>query len=248
MSEPVVRLHLFFATQNNTAVILRQGPTKQFRLILWHRDTDAFEDGQWLKHKVYVERCDLSPDGSHFIYFVLDGKWSADTQGSYTVISRPPYFTALALFPQGDTWGGGGVFLDDVHYYAHGGADIIGRDQGLSRISLGEPSKGCTTGIRLQNGQRAPLDRAATRRLLDEPKANDIYELHNRMAVPRGDLLDRYDTLGGKLYHRRGENLELIRDFTDMSFEEVIAPYDWRHDPEDPSANQHWHPLGGGKE
>ena len=71
MSKPVVRLHLFFATENDTAVVLRQGPTKQFCLILWHRDTDTFEDGQWLKHKVYVDWCDLSPDGCHFIYFMI---------------------------------------------------------------------------------------------------------------------------------------------------------------------------------
>ena len=67
------------------------------------------------------------------------------------------------------------------------------------------------------------------------------------MAVPRGGLLDRYDTLGGKLYRRRGQELELIRDFADMRFEEIIAPYDWRHDPDDPSAGQRWHPLGGDK-
>ncbi len=62
-SAPTLRLHLFFATQNDRAVILRQGPSKLFRMILWHRDTDRFEDGQWLKHKVYPDRCALSPDG-----------------------------------------------------------------------------------------------------------------------------------------------------------------------------------------
>ena len=70
-TEPYIRLHLFFATENDRAVILRQGPARQFRMILWHRDSDTFEDGQWIKTKVYVERCDLSPDGRHFIYFAL---------------------------------------------------------------------------------------------------------------------------------------------------------------------------------
>jgi len=92
---PVIRLHLFFARDNDRAVILRQGPSDVFRLILWHRDSDRFEDGQWLKHKVYTDRCDLSPDGRHFLYFALDGKWGSAARGSYTAISRPPFFTAL---------------------------------------------------------------------------------------------------------------------------------------------------------
>lgn len=243
-TDPIIRLHLYFATENDRALILRQGPSKQYRMILWHRDTDTFEDGQWIKNKVYIERCSLSPDGKHFLYFLLDGRWSADARGSFTALSRPPYWTALALFPEGDTWGGGGVFLDDTHYFAYGDADIIGRDEGLARVNLGEPEKGCTTGIRLVSGGRAPLDRAATKRLLAEPRPKDVWDLYQRMAVPEGDALDRYDTMGGKLYRRHGQELELIRDFTDMEFEPIRAPYDWRDDR--PNGDpQHWHPLDG---
>jgi len=32
---------------------------------------------------------------------------------SWTAISKPPYFTALALWPKGDSWNGGGWFLND---------------------------------------------------------------------------------------------------------------------------------------
>ncbi|NNE80372.1 MAG: hypothetical protein HKN18_08885 [Silicimonas sp.] len=239
---PVIRLHLFFATENDRALILRQGPSKQFRMILWHRDTNTFEDGQWIKSKVYVDRCSLSPDGRHFLYFLLDGRWRSAAEGSFTALSRPPYWTALSLFPEGSTWAGGGVFIDNTHYFAYGGADIIGRDEGLSRVSFGEPEKGCTTGIRLMTGGRAPLDRAATKRLLAEPRPKDAWEQFARLAVPEGDARDRYDTLGGKLYHRRGQDLELIRDFTDMEFEPMRAPYDWRDEAnlDDPHP---WHPL-----
>jgi hypothetical protein len=240
-TEPVVRLHLFFATENDRAVILRQGPTRQFRMILWYRDTDTFEDGQWLKQKVYVERCCLSPDGRHFLYFALDGHWDSDAEGAFTALSRPPYWTALALFPCGDTWGGGGVFLDDVHYCATGGPDIIGRDEGLSRVTLGAPEKGCSTGIRLMNGQRAPLGRSTTRRILADPPPRDASDIYRRMTAPGSGALDRYDTKGGNLYRRRGQELELIRDFTDMEFEPIRAPYDWRDD-HGPGT---WHPLDG---
>jgi hypothetical protein len=33
---------------------------------------------------------------------------------SWSAISRPPYLTALALWPKGDGWGGGGHFLSDA--------------------------------------------------------------------------------------------------------------------------------------
>lgn len=207
-------------------------------MILWHRNTDTFVDGQWIKRKVYVERCDLSPDGEHFLYFTLDGRWSSHAKGSFTALSKPPYWTALSLFPQGDTWGGGGQFIDNKHYQADGDADIIGRDDGLYRVTLGKPEKGCTTGIRLINGQRAPLSREVTRRLLSEPVPKEPWALLQRARVNTGRELDRYDTKGGKLYRRHGLELELIRDFTDMEFEPIRAPYDWRPEGSDP-----WHPL-----
>jgi len=63
---------------------------------------------------MYPDRCDLSPDGNLFVYFA--GKFRDDNNGygrTWTAVSRPPYLTALALWPIGDTWGGGGVFLDN---------------------------------------------------------------------------------------------------------------------------------------
>lgn len=131
---PALRLHLWFASRAPRAVILRQGPARLFRMILWHTDTDRFEDGQWLRAKIYAERCALSPDGRHFLYFALDGRRQGPTGGSYTAISRPPWFTALALFPVGGTWHGGGGWTDAHRYHADGGADLIGKADGLVRV------------------------------------------------------------------------------------------------------------------
>jgi len=242
-TEPFIRLYLYFARDVPKAVILRQGPRRQFRMILWDRDDDSFEDGQWLMAQVYPDRCGISPDARHFLYFALDGRWRTATQGTYTAISRPPFWTALSLFPEGSTWGGGGHFLDSVHYYASGGDDIIGRDFGLNRVTYGEPGKGCTTGIRLLNGQRAPLDRAVTRRLLQEPVPSDPRGFWERCTAWRGDDADRYDTQGGCLYRRAGGEMELIRDFRDMAFEPMRAPYDWRDPPEPGNDTPPWHPL-----
>ena len=229
-TRPVTRLHLFFATENDRAVILRQGPARHFRLVLWHRESDSFEDGQWMKHRVYPDRCDLSPDGRHFIYFALNGDWKGMTEGAYTALSRPPYFTALALFPEGNTWGGGGQFLDNIHYLADGGPDVIGRDDGLARLFRREPTKHCPTGLFKIDGKCAPIGQAKAETAL----------ARNQTRHPD---LDRYDTQGGVLFRRDGQDLIPIRDFNDMTFEPIRAPYDWRDSGEAPADPPPWHPL-----
>jgi hypothetical protein len=109
-------MFVLLARQANVAVILRRGPTKWCRVTLWDTERDSFERGQWFTGQMYPERCDVSPDGKLFIYFA--GKfWARDQaqgySGTWTAVSRPPYLTALALWPIGDTWGGRGVFIDN---------------------------------------------------------------------------------------------------------------------------------------
>lgn len=57
--------------------------------------------------RVYDRKCDISPDGRLFIYFC--GKFNTKL-GTFTAVCRPPNFTALALWPEGGTYGGGGFF------------------------------------------------------------------------------------------------------------------------------------------
>jgi hypothetical protein len=71
-------------------------------------DNDTFEIGQWLKGRIYERRCDLSPKGELLLYFAAN--WKEPYQ-SWSAISRPPYLSALALWPKGDGWGGGGQFF-----------------------------------------------------------------------------------------------------------------------------------------
>ena len=104
------RLYALIAPRARKAVLLRRGPTDHVRMIFWDMKTDQFAPGQWLKKRVYERRCDLSPDGRYFIYFAAD---YASQFASWTAISRPPFFTALSLWPQGDGWGGGGLFSQD---------------------------------------------------------------------------------------------------------------------------------------
>ncbi len=109
-------MFVLLARQANVGVILRRGPTKWFHVTLWDTQKDAFEGGQWFRGRIYPERCDVSPDGKLFLYFAGKFRQRDVARGygtTWTAVSRPPYLTALALWPIGDTWGGGGVFLDD---------------------------------------------------------------------------------------------------------------------------------------
>jgi hypothetical protein len=104
-----VRLFALLARAAHRAVIFRRGPSKQVLLIAWRTDADSFEEGQWLKGRIYERRCDLSPSGDKLIYFAATWKPRHDL-GSWTAICRPPWLTAIAFWPKGDAWGGGGLF------------------------------------------------------------------------------------------------------------------------------------------
>jgi len=109
------RLFGLLAKEAPRAVILRRGPTRRVQLLLWHTDTDMFEEGQWFYGRIYEWGCDLSPDGKLFLYLAQKAKTlehqMSRTTHKWTALSHPPYFTALALWPCGDSWDGGGMFL-----------------------------------------------------------------------------------------------------------------------------------------
>lgn len=87
-------------------------------MILWDLASDMLTPGQWIRAHVHQRRCDLSPDGRLFAAFVAR---HAGPYGTWTTLSRPPFFTALALWPKGDSWGGGGVFESAERFgLAHG--------------------------------------------------------------------------------------------------------------------------------
>ncbi|MBT8456897.1 MAG: hypothetical protein KJO15_12425 [Alphaproteobacteria bacterium] len=110
------RLFVVTATASPQAMILRRGPSGQVATLGWNRDTDEITMGQWLKGRIYEHRCDLSPDGAHFIYFAGTGqRW-------WTAISRAPYLHALYFLPQDSTWQGGGAFSAPGTFWLNGGS------------------------------------------------------------------------------------------------------------------------------
>jgi hypothetical protein len=94
--------------------VLRRGGSTQFCVIDWDLRNDDFRVGQWCKHKLYPHRCDISPDGRWFVYFALNGRWKDEaTKGAWTGLSQAPYLKAVKMWPNGSTWGGGGLFFAD---------------------------------------------------------------------------------------------------------------------------------------
>lgn len=111
------RLFLIVARKSPTVVIFRRGPTHWVQLIKWDTDTDTFQRGQWFHGRIYEKRCDISPDGSLLIYFAQKMSMRTlrdrEVTHSWTAISKPRYLTALALWPKGQSWDGGGLLKDN---------------------------------------------------------------------------------------------------------------------------------------
>jgi hypothetical protein len=109
-------MHVLLARQAHVGVILRRGPTEWWRVTLWDTKRDTFAGGQWFRGRLYPSKCDVSPNGQLFIYF--GGKFNRRSMDSgygdtWTAVSRPPYLTALTLWPIGTTYLGSGLFIDD---------------------------------------------------------------------------------------------------------------------------------------
>lgn len=119
---PPARLFAILAREAPVGVIFRRGPTEWTRLIRWDTANDTFEPGHWFRGSIYTGESDLSPDGKLLVYHAAKwGKWSAyyealqagDLKGQresmehWTAISKPPWLTALALWPPYLTYGGG---------------------------------------------------------------------------------------------------------------------------------------------
>ncbi|WP_285962505.1 hypothetical protein [Pseudomonas tohonis] len=107
-------LQAWFARSAPVAVLLRRGPSDWVRMIRWDLRDDSFEPGQWFHGAIATEQCDLSEDGELFLYLARrEGRryWPEDYGPVWTAVSRPPHFTALALWTHSG-YEGGGVFKD----------------------------------------------------------------------------------------------------------------------------------------
>jgi hypothetical protein len=110
----MVKLFVIPAKTEPTAVILRRGPSAWYHVIQWATRRDVFVHGAWIKGRIYDERCDISPDGRLLLYFIHQGsRFNTEFTDSWTAVSRVPWLHALAVWPQGTTYNGGGRFIDN---------------------------------------------------------------------------------------------------------------------------------------
>lgn len=114
------RLYVILAREAPVGVVFRRGPSKWVQIIKWNTETDTFEPGQWFHGRIYENRCDLSPDGKLLVYFASDQRPLSKSirpdvgvGQAWTAISKPPYLTALAIWPNGGTWEGGSLFVSN---------------------------------------------------------------------------------------------------------------------------------------
>lgn len=116
-SQDVVHARLYFlvARDSNKAVIFKRGPSDWTQLIGWDLRTDVLQYGQRFHGRIHEMRSDISPNGEFLLYFAAKyGKTNTDGYAdTWTAVSRIPCLTALAMWPLGHTWYGGGYFMGD---------------------------------------------------------------------------------------------------------------------------------------
>ena len=75
----------------------------------------------------------------------MNGQWDGEARGAWSAISRAPYLKAIALFPKGDCWNGGGLWTGPDRYWLNDGyghevlrdTDEVQRDPVSIRDPLG---------------------------------------------------------------------------------------------------------------
>mgnify|MGYP007059409017 CR=1 FL=1 len=194
----MARLFVIVARAAPVAIVLRRGPTQWYHLIHWQTRKDAFTHGAWIKGRIYEERCDLSPDGRLFIYFVHQSSRSGTSlTHAWTAISRAPWLQALALWPQGTTYGGGGRFVDN--------RSVALRDKMVS------PHPDFPLGSLRVVGAATEVHRST-----DEVQGADWCGRDYAGHV--------VFTQGGKLFRRKKGSDSLLADFTDLKPRPEPAP------------------------
>jgi len=133
------RVHIILARQALTAIAIRRGPSKRVCTVGWDRAKDTFNIGQWLKGRIYERRCDLSPDGKHFLYFAMNGKWKTRVKGSWSALSIAPYLKAIGLWANGSGWNGGGLFTGKQSFWLNAfpfGHEEIRKPRGFEQVAF----------------------------------------------------------------------------------------------------------------
>lgn len=255
MKAVYARLHILLARDAPVGLVIRHGTAKSVCTLLWDRKQDEFVLGQWMRGRIDTETCDLSPDGSHFLYSAK--KYSlfkslkyVDTAGrvAWTVVSRTPYLKAVAYYP--GRWGGG-WFLNCHEYGVLGGSpDPEDRESPEVRQVVADRPEPSLYAARLARGGWRIEDLRArfANRIEFIRAAGTGWELHHVMSegyrLSRGEVeLDtkswEWADVDGKrlVWAEQGclwagmlrpdglKQTRLLHNFNGMTFERRAAPY-----------------------
>lgn len=193
---PDKRLYFLPAADRPRTIVLFRAAARLWRMAVWDARAGTLRPGQWLRRDLRIDGCRVAPDGQHLIAPIYHPR-----DGLYTVLTRPPYFTALGLFHNGLSSFGGGGFVTRRRYFIHGAdreRDYIGRTKGLWQVPPPPVDP---------YGLRYPTPGAPVR------------------ATP--DLRAE----GTRLIHVARDGDHCIAEFGEMRFASVTAPYEWRAQP-----------------
>lgn len=114
-----------FLAEKNIVVFIYRKTNKIHYLVRmqYYKNKEVIAFGSRFYGKLYPSRCDISPDGRHFLYFAMRGtsKEKYDNSFDYwTAICSPPTITAQFFLGHYYTWSGGGRFLNKKHIVIKG--------------------------------------------------------------------------------------------------------------------------------
>jgi len=116
------KIKFAFAQDGSCGVVIRYGPRRSSCMLKWDLATDSLQVGQWIKPK--VQNFDLNSDGSLILCFIQSYR-KKDGYSPYVTLSKPPWYTALALWKVGDSWGGLCGFSDDSSIWIQKGVEHL---------------------------------------------------------------------------------------------------------------------------
>lgn len=187
------RLFVIPARDAPVAVVFRRGPSDWYQVIRWRTDDDTFDDGAWFHGRLYESKCDLSPDGELLVVAAFQGsRLGTAYTDSWTAVSRAPWLHALALWPIGTTYGGGGRFTAKRALTLRVGAPQLLRTHadhpadGLE-VTAGSPPRHASTG-EVPGADWAGRDLAGA---VIFARAGRLYRRRGEVDVTVCDLNDR---------------------------------------------------------
>lgn len=250
MKPAVAKLHILLAREAPVGLVIRHGTAKSVCTLLWDRKKDKFTLGQWMRGRINLEFCDLSPDGDHFIYAATRIRRVNEYDKvfnyyafTWTVVSQMPYLKALAYYQRRY----GGWFESNRSYCAPGAPYETDREVPfLRRVDGDWPKKPDFYEARMIREGWEPCAEFNTpfRRpvgagwYLYINRSRDTYYLRcEGVEIKQGgwdwagvDGQRLVWTTEGCLYAgyptKQGlKNVKLLHDFNGMKFENLVAPY-----------------------